>query len=79
MILVIDNYDSFTFNLVQLIGQLGGDPVVRRNDEISLDEIAVLLRAPQQYLGLLEHACRRAGLPVWFDRGVKRPHPVPAW
>ena len=42
MILVIDNYDSFTFNLVQLIGQLGGDPVVRRNDEISLDEIAAL-------------------------------------
>jgi anthranilate synthase component 2 len=39
MILVIDNYDSFTFNLVQLIGELGGDPVVRRNDEISLDEI----------------------------------------
>ena len=43
MILVIDNYDSFTFNLVQLIGELGGDPVVKRNDEITLDQIAELM------------------------------------
>lgn len=42
MILVIDNYDSFTFNLVQYLGELGADPVVKRNDEISLDEIAEL-------------------------------------
>lgn len=40
MLLVIDNYDSFTWNLVQLIGELGMEPVVRRNDEISLDDIA---------------------------------------
>lgn len=40
MILVIDNYDSFTYNLVQYLGELGVDPVVRRNDEITLDEIA---------------------------------------
>jgi anthranilate synthase/aminodeoxychorismate synthase-like glutamine amidotransferase len=39
MILVIDNYDSFTWNLVQYLGQLGADPVVRRNDEVSLEEI----------------------------------------
>jgi len=37
-ILVIDNYDSFVFNLVQYLGQLGADPVVRRNDEVGLDE-----------------------------------------
>lgn len=39
MILVIDNYDSFTWNLVQLIGALGAEVVVRRNDEVTLDEI----------------------------------------
>ena len=42
MILVIDNYDSFTFNLVQYLGELGADLVVRRNDEISVDEIGAL-------------------------------------
>jgi anthranilate synthase/aminodeoxychorismate synthase-like glutamine amidotransferase len=40
MILMIDNYDSFTYNLVQYLGQLGEDVAVRRNDAISLDGIA---------------------------------------
>ncbi len=39
MLLVIDNYDSFTFNLVQLLGELGAEPTVRRNDEVSVAEI----------------------------------------
>jgi len=39
MILMIDNYDSFTYNLVQYIGQLGGMVKVHRNDKISIDEI----------------------------------------
>ncbi len=39
MILVIDNYDSFTYNLVQYLGELGEEIVVRRNDEITLAEI----------------------------------------
>ena len=39
MILMIDNYDSFTFNIVQYLGELGADVVVKRNDEISIDEI----------------------------------------
>ncbi len=39
MILVIDNYDSFTYNLVQLLGSLGAELCVRRNDEITLDEV----------------------------------------
>jgi len=42
MILVLDNYDSFTYNLVQYLGELGVDLQVRRNDEISLDEIRAL-------------------------------------
>lgn len=42
MLLMIDNYDSFTFNLVQYFGELGADVVVHRNDEISCDEIAAL-------------------------------------
>jgi anthranilate synthase/aminodeoxychorismate synthase-like glutamine amidotransferase len=42
MILVIDNYDSFTYNLVQYLGELGAGVVVRRNDEVTPDEIAAL-------------------------------------
>jgi para-aminobenzoate synthetase component 2 len=38
-VLVIDNYDSFVYNLVQYLGQLGADSVVRRNDEITVDDI----------------------------------------
>lgn len=39
MILVIDNYDSFTYNLVQYLGELGAEMLIRRNDEITLEEI----------------------------------------
>ena len=42
MILLIDNYDSFTYNLVQYFGQLGAKIEVRRNDAITLDEISLL-------------------------------------
>ena len=42
MLLVIDNYDSFTYNLVQYFGELGAEPLVKRNDEITLDEIRAL-------------------------------------
>jgi para-aminobenzoate synthetase component 2 len=42
MILVIDNYDSFTYNLVQYLGRCGAEVVVRRNDEIAIDEIVAL-------------------------------------
>ena len=46
MVLLIDNYDSFTYNLAQYFGELGCELLVRRNDEISLDEIAAL--APER-------------------------------
>ncbi|HSA57301.1 MAG TPA: aminodeoxychorismate/anthranilate synthase component II [Gemmatimonadaceae bacterium] len=42
MILVLDNYDSFTYNLVQYLGELGAEPEVRRNDAISVDAIGPL-------------------------------------
>ena len=43
---------------------------------VPFDEMAVFLRTPQQYLGLLEHACARGGVPVYFDRGTRRPDPA---
>ena len=44
MLLVIDNYDSFTYNLVQYLGELGERVEVRRNDEVTVDEIASKLK-----------------------------------
>jgi anthranilate synthase/aminodeoxychorismate synthase-like glutamine amidotransferase len=42
MILVLDNYDSFTYNLVQYLGELGADLQVRRNDEVTIEQIRAL-------------------------------------
>ncbi len=42
MILIIDNYDSFVYNLAQYIGELGGEPVVYRHDSITVDEVEAL-------------------------------------
>jgi anthranilate synthase/aminodeoxychorismate synthase-like glutamine amidotransferase len=41
-VLVIDNYDSFVYNLVQYLGELGAEPLVHRSDELTLDEIGAL-------------------------------------
>jgi anthranilate synthase/aminodeoxychorismate synthase-like glutamine amidotransferase len=46
VVLLIDNYDSFTWNLAQYLGELGAPPLVKRNDEITLDEVAAL--APER-------------------------------
>jgi ATP-dependent helicase/nuclease subunit B len=43
---------------------------------VAFDEMAVFLRTPRQYLGLLDHACARGGVPVYFDRGTRRPDPA---
>jgi hypothetical protein len=43
---------------------------------VAFDEMAVFLRTPRQYLGLLEHACARGGVPAYFDRGTRRPDPA---
>jgi anthranilate synthase/aminodeoxychorismate synthase-like glutamine amidotransferase len=42
MLLIIDNYDSFTYNLVQYFGEMGSDMIIKRNDQITLEEIARL-------------------------------------
>jgi anthranilate synthase/aminodeoxychorismate synthase-like glutamine amidotransferase len=44
-VLVLDNYDSFTYNLVQYLGELGADVVVRRNDQVTIDEIEAMTPA----------------------------------
>ena len=43
---------------------------------VPFDRMAIALRAPQHYAGLLEHALERAGVPVYFERGTRRPHPA---
>ncbi len=63
MLLLLDNYDSFTYNLVQYFGELGCESVVRRNDEISLDEIVEL--APT-------HICISPGPGRPDDAGVSK-------
>ncbi|MEO7712713.1 MAG: aminodeoxychorismate/anthranilate synthase component II [Gemmatimonadaceae bacterium] len=42
MLLVIDNYDSFTYNLVQYLGELGAEVVVRRNDAVTVEEVGTM-------------------------------------
>ncbi len=63
MLLMIDNYDSFTYNLVQYFGELGEEVRVCRNDEITLDEIAAL---NPQYLVISPGPCspNEAGVSV---------------
>ena len=61
MLLLIDNYDSFTYNLAQYFGELGCELLIKRNDEIALDEIAEL--APD-YICISPGPCtpREAGI-----------------
>jgi len=42
MVFVLDNYDSFTYNLVQYIGELGGEVIVRRNDQIGIEDVEAM-------------------------------------
>jgi len=63
MLLMIDNYDSFTYNLVQYFGELGADVQVHRNDQITLDEIEKL---NPQYLVISPGPCtpNQAGISI---------------
>src|SRR5437762_12887169 len=63
MVLIIDNYDSFTYNLAQCFGELGCELLVKRNDEISVNEIATL--APQ-------HICISPGPCTPREAGISK-------
>ena len=63
MLLLIDNYDSFTYNLAQYFGELGCELVIKRNDETSLDEIAAL--GP-------EHVCISPGPCTPREAGISK-------
>ena len=63
MLLLIDNYDSFTWNLVQYFGALGQEVVVRRNDELSLEEIARLAPRHLPYTHPLQSSRHNPPLP----------------
>ncbi len=67
MVFVLDNYDSFTYNLVQYMGELGAEMTIRRNDELSVDEVEAL--APERIL-LSPGPCtpREAGISIELIR-----------
>lgn len=75
MILVVDNYDSFTFNLVQFLGELGGTILVRRNDEITIDEVRAM--QPEQIV-VSPGPCtpREAGISVELIRAMADSVPI---
>jgi anthranilate synthase/aminodeoxychorismate synthase-like glutamine amidotransferase len=75
MILMIDNYDSFTYNLVQYLGQFGREVLVRRNDEIALDEINDL-RPEALFLSPGPCSPKEAGVTVDVIRTFYRTIPV---
>ena len=63
MVFVLDNYDSFTYNLVQYLGELGADVVVRRNDELTVEEVEAL--RPSASCSRRDRA-RQAKRAFWF-------------
>ena len=80
MILMIDNYDSFTFNVVQYLLELGADVTVRRNDEISIEDIERL--APEKIVVSPGPARRTKPASRWrpsLTSRVKFPCWVSAW
>jgi anthranilate synthase/aminodeoxychorismate synthase-like glutamine amidotransferase len=75
MILMIDNYDSFTYNLVQYLGQFGREVVVHRNDEISIDEIQEL-QPEAIFLSPGPRTPKEAGITVDAIRTFYRTTPI---
>lgn len=75
MILVIDNYDSFTYNLVQYLGELGVDPMVRRNDQVTVEEIEAM-RPDAMVLSPGPGTPADAGITIAAVRGVSERIPT---
>ena len=75
MVLMIDNYDSFTYNLVQYLGQLGAEVVVHRNDEVSIGEIE---RMDPEAIFLSPGPCtpQKAGITVEVVRHFHKTLPI---
>jgi anthranilate synthase component II len=69
MLLVLDNYDSFTYNLVQFAGELGADPIVYRNDAISVED-ALALRPEAIVISPGPCTPREAGISVELIRAA---------
>ncbi|HEX6588390.1 MAG TPA: aminodeoxychorismate/anthranilate synthase component II [Longimicrobiales bacterium] len=77
MILVIDNYDSFTFNLVQALGALGAEVLVRRNDTIDADGVCALAPAGVVVSPGPSHPDRAGNAPAIVRALVREPSPPP--
>jgi anthranilate synthase/aminodeoxychorismate synthase-like glutamine amidotransferase len=75
MILMIDNYDSFTYNLVQYLGQLGEEVIVRRNDAVTIAEIEAM-RPEAIFLSPGPGAPARAGITVEVVQRFHREIPI---
>jgi len=76
MVLLVDNYDSFTWNLAQELGQLGARVIVRRNDEVSVADVAgmaperiVISPGPITDLVPLQHATK--GIMITTSRAFR--------
>jgi anthranilate/para-aminobenzoate synthase component II len=80
MILVIDNYDSFTYNLVQYLGQTGAEVLVKRNDEISVEEMERLrpdgiMLSPGPCTPKESGICLTSCVRLWPPRIARAPFP----
>lgn len=75
MVLVLDNYDSFTYNLVQYLGELGEEVVVRRNDEVTVAEVEVMR---PQHIVISPGPCTpaEAGISVELVRKLAQKIPI---
>ena len=75
MLLMIDNYDSFTYNLVQYFGELGEDVIVYRNDEISSEQVN---KINPDYLVISPGPCspKEAGISVELIQEFKNSMPI---